>query len=213
MQTRGLHALGAAALLTAAAGLAWVGQPDPAERWQFLASELEPRLTQRQVQIEPAELTELMHNDHIDLRLIDVRDERDWNLFHLWGAQRIPLEDLPARRERFTELPENGVIVVMGNDEARATKAWKLIMATASQPNAYILAGGINRWLAEFAPGHHGKAITAEGMADGTLRFPVKRALGSRHPAAMPDAHHVKTAVITHKVKLQKRVAMTGGCG
>jgi hypothetical protein len=208
-----LHVLGAAMLLLASAGLAWYGQPTPTQKWHFMSGELEPRLIEREVQIEPAELAELMHNNHVDLQLIDVRNERDWNLFHLWGAERIRPENLFEHRQRFAELPENGVLVLMSNDEARATEAWKLVMATASQPNAYILAGGINRWLAEFAPGHHGRAIAAKGTVDETLRFPLKSALGSRHPAALPDTHHVKDLSFTRKVKLQKRVVIKGGCG
>lgn len=208
-----LHGLGATMLILASAGLAWHGQPTPGEKWEFLAPELELRLTERQVQIDPAELAELMRNNYIDLQLIDVREERDWNLFHLWGAQRIPVRDLPAQGERFAALPANGVIVLMSNDEATATEAWKLMMATASKPNAYILAGGINRWLAEFAPGHHGRAVVAGGTADETLRYPLKWALGSRHPAALPDTHHVKTFSTDKKVKLQKRIVMKGGCG
>lgn len=208
-----LHVVGAAVLLLASAGLAWVGQPNPMQKWHYLAPKLEPKLTERQVQIEPAELVELMYNDYIDLQLIDVRDEHDWNLFHLWGATHIPLEELPAQRKRFANQPQNSVIVLMGNDEAKATEGWKLVMATSSQPNAYILAGGINRWLAEFAPGHHGNAIVANGIADDSLRYPLRRALGSRHSAALPDTHHVKTPDFTPKVKLQRRVVKKGGCG
>jgi len=208
-----LHGLGAAILLLASAGLAWYGQPTPTQKWQFMASELEPRLTERRVQIEPAELAELLHNDYIDLHLIDVRNERDWNLFHLWGAERIPPERLIEHRQRFADLPGNGVIVFVSNDEAAATAAWKRTMVAASQPNAYILAGGINRWLLEFAPGHHRAARAASGAADDTLRYPVKMALGSRHPSALPDHHHIKDLSFTPKVKLQKRVVMKGGCG
>ena len=208
-----LHVLGAAVLLLASAGLAWYGQPTPAQKWQFMSGELEPRLTQRLVQIEPAELAELMRNDYIDLQLIDVRDERDWNLFHLWGAERIRIEDLVSQQRRFAELSENGVIVFVSNDETSATEAWKRIMATASKPNAYILAGGINRWLAEFAPGHHRRPHASNEQADETLRHPLRKALGSRHPAALPDSHHVKEFDFTRKVKLQKRVTIKGGCG
>jgi len=199
--------------LLASAGLAWVGQPDPMRRWQFLAPELEPRLTERQVQIDPAELMELMHNDYIDLELIDVRDEHDWNLFHLWGAERIPIEELVAQHKRFAQLHSNGVIVLVGNDEARATEAWKLLMATASRPNAYILAGGINRWLDEFAPLPGGRIPGEKAAPDETLRHPLTWALGSRHPAALPDPHQVETGQFVKKVKLQQRVVKKGGCG
>lgn len=214
MKTRQMHLIGALGLLLSAAGLAWVGQPDPMQKWQFMAPTLEPQLVQRQVQIDPAELLGLMHNDYVALRLIDVRHERDWNLFHLWGAEHIPREALLERYREFTELPANSVIVLVSNDEAEATEAWKLLMAAATQPNAYILAGGINRWLAEYAdPVPAGRAQDA-APADDTLRFPIQWAMGSRHPAALPELHEAPDDHrIVKKVKLQQRVVKKGGCG
>jgi len=208
-----LHVAGATLLLLAAATLAWYGQPTPAEKWEFLAPELEPRLTQRQVQIEPAELAQLMHNDYIDLAIIDVRSERDWNLFHLWGAERIPREALFSHRKRFANLPPNGVLVFVSNDEIAATEAWKLVMASAIQPNAYILSGGINRWLDEFLSRPSAQRERNDDEADETLRHPLKWALGSRHSASLPDAHHAGTPELVEKVRLQKRVVKKGGCG
>lgn len=208
-----LHGAGAILLLLASVGLAWVGQPGPAEKWDYLASELGPRLTERHVQIEPAELLELMYDDYIDLRIVDVREERDWNLFHLWGAQRITAEELPRHHKSFAQLPYNAVIVLVSNDESKATEAWKLLMATASRPNAYILAGGVNRWLSEYAGDPGGAADGALARPDETLRHPVTWALGSRHPAALPDPHQLATRPFTKRVKLQKRVVKKGGCG
>jgi rhodanese-related sulfurtransferase len=210
---RHLHAVGATLMVIAAAGLAWYGQPGPAEKWGFLAAELGPRLSKREVQIDPAELMDLMHDDYIDLTLIDLRSERDWNLFHLWGAERLAIAELSQHRQRFMDLPENGVIVFMGNDEAIATEAWKQVMATASRPNAYILAGGINRWLDEFTSHDEKEKSVGAAQADETLRHAFKWALGSRHPASMPDPHHVQAREFSMKVKLQKKVVKKGGCG
>jgi len=199
VRTEAKHVLGALALITAAAGLAWHGQPSALEKWQFLAAELEPRLVQREVQIHPAEMLELMHDDYIDLRVIDVRDERDWNMFHLWGSQRIKLDALEQHRKSFLKLPANGVIVFVSNDESRATEAWKRVMAIASKPNAYILAGGINRWLGEYA----GHAATDQESGhvppDDTLRYPLQWAMGSRHPAALPDLHAIQQQMVSRQ--------------
>ena len=213
MAPRHLHALGAAALLIAAAALAWYGQPTPSQKWEFMASELAPRLVERQVQIEPAELMGLMHNDYLDLLLIDLREERDWNLFHLWGAERIEPDKLSEHRQRLAKLPDNGVIVFVSNDETRATQAWKQVMATAARPNAYILAGGINRWLDEFSPVKGAEKQTDDNRPDDSLRHPLKWALGSRHPASLPDPHDVEHKAFVKKVRLQKRVFKKGGCG
>jgi rhodanese-related sulfurtransferase len=154
-----------------------------------------------------------MHNNYLDLHIVDVRPERDWNLFHLWGAEHIEPSELSVHRETFADLPDNGVIVLVSNDEAQATQAWKLLMSIAKQPNAYILAGGINRWLDTFSAEGPSQGAETQGAADDTLRHPIKWALGARHPAALPDPHDIEHQEFTNKVKLQKRIVKKGGCG
>jgi len=124
---------GAAAMLLAAAGLAWHGQPDVQQKWAFLAPRYEARLIEREVYIDPAELLHLMNDDYIDLLIFDVRSESDWNQFHLADSECIPLDQLPAQRERLRALPENAVLVVVSNDEILATEAWKRLKGRPTQ--------------------------------------------------------------------------------
>lgn len=206
--------LGAAGLLAAASALALHGQPDLDRKWEFMAPEYGTRLEYREVYIDPAELLHLMNDDYIDLVIYDVRDERDWNIFHLVDAERIDMDDLAAQRKRLRALSELGVVVVVGNDEIRATEAWKRLMALA-KPNVYILEGGLNNWLniygvhADEAAGH-GAASLAE--PDDTLRHPFRLALGARHAAARPDEHNAPHREYTAKVRLLKKVKKAGGC-
>ena len=215
MNTRHLpEALGATVLLLASATLAWHGQPDLEQKWEFLASKFEPQLTQREVYIDPAELLHLMNDDYIHLVIYDIRPESDWNEFHLVDARRVSMKNLKLERDRIQSLPENAVVVVVSNDERLATEAWKRLMVVA-KPNAYILEGGLNHWLniygiADDETGGHGKASL--GKPDGTLRHPFKLALGDRHAAAQPDEHHLPQREYTPKVKLQKKIAKAGGC-
>jgi rhodanese-related sulfurtransferase len=210
-----IRVAGAAAMLLAAAGLAWHGQPDVAQKWEFLAPKYEPRLIEREVYIDPAELLHLMNDDYIDLLIFDVRDESDWNQFHLADAERIPLDQLPAQRDRLLALPENAVVVVVSNDEILATDAWKRLMVIA-RPNVYILEGGLNLWLniygvpAEEVAGH---GETGLAQPNGTLRHRFKMALGARHAAARPDEHLAPQRDYTSKVRLLKKIARAGGCG
>ncbi len=85
----------------------------------------------------------MMHNNQIDLVLVDVRGEAEYNLFHLIDAQRLTLAELghgwPQR------LSDDAVVVVMSNDEQAAEEAWKRL--AVQRVNVYVLAGGINRWL------------------------------------------------------------------
>lgn len=209
-----LQVLGAGMLLLSAAGLAMHGQPDLEAKWAFLAPEYESRLTHREVFIDPAELLHLMNDDHIELIIYDVRGERDWNIFHLVDAERVPLEALPTQRKRLRTLSELGVVVIVSNDEMLATETWKRLMALA-KPNAYILEGGLNHWLNIYGvldeeTGNH--ATTSLSWPDGTLRHPFKMALGARHAAARPDEHIAPQREYSTQVKLLKTVARAGGC-
>ncbi len=213
-RTPNLHLAGAIVLLLASGSLAFYGQPTLQQKWQFMAAEFEPRLLQRQVQIDPAELLTFMHDDHVELLIYDVRPEPDWNRFHLVDAERVPLESLSAHRERLQALPENAVVVVISNDELLATEAWKRLMVLA-KPNAYILEGGLNHWLNVYGvpadeAGGHGK--TSLDTEDGRLRHPFKLALGSRHAAARPDEHQIPKREFTPKVKLLKKISKSVGC-
>jgi len=215
MNTRHLpELLGAAVLLLASGSLAFYGQLDLDQKWEFLAPKLEPRLLERTVYIDPAELLHLMNDDYIHLIIYDVRSESDWNEFHLVDSEHISMVEFAAQRDRLRSLPENAVVVVVSNDEILATRAWKRLM-TIAKPNTYILEGGLNLWLnvygfPEDETGSHGKASL--GKPDGTLRHPFKLALGDRHAAAQPDEHLVQQREYTTKVKLLKKIVKAGGC-
>ena len=206
--------LGASLLLLAAAALALHGQPDLEQKWGFLAPEYAPRLENREIFIDPAELLSLMNDDYIELVIYDVRNERDWNIFHLVDSERVPLDDLPSQRDLLRALSELAVVVVVSNDEILATEAWKRLVALA-KPNVYILEGGLNHWLNIYGAPHeetggHGEASLAR--PDGTLRHPFRLALGARHAAARPDEHHAPQRIYTTRVRLLKKVARAGGC-
>ena len=51
-------------------------------------------LATRQVQIHPGELLASMADDRLMIIMLDVRSESDYNLFHIQGAQRTPIEDV-----------------------------------------------------------------------------------------------------------------------
>jgi hypothetical protein len=206
--------LGALTLLLAAGGLAWHGQPGHEEKWEFMAPQLESRLRTREVYIDPAELLDLINDDYIHLIIYDVRSEPYWNEFRLVDSEHMPLDRMPGERDRLQALPENAVVVVVGNDEKLATEGWKRLMVIA-KPNAYILEGGLNHWLNIYGvPDEevdaHGKASL--GRPDGRLRHRFKLALGDRHAASRPDEHLLPDRQYSSRVRLMKKVAKAGGC-
>ncbi|UCH83658.1 MAG: rhodanese-like domain-containing protein [Candidatus Latescibacterota bacterium] len=212
--------LAAAVMLAAALVLMIVGQPDLDRKLAWAASDLDEAIASRNYHIDPAELLELMWNNQLRLALLDVRDEGDYNLFHL----------IDSRWFAFTEedllwsagLPGETVRVVLSNDETAANEAWKKLKVLGV-PNIYILSGGINVWLSlckphksptvEMVPPHILKP-NASALGDDKLKYTFPAALGDRYPEARPPATCFADREFTSKVEVLKPAAvLSGGCG
>ncbi len=219
-----LRYAGAGLLLIGALAVILIGQPTTAEKYARLVInrtveeqtiQLTPDeiLANREVQIHPGELLTTMGDDSLSLVMIDVRSEADYNLFHLHGAQHIPLAEIKAATPKLkAETTQNTVYVLMSNDEAAATEAWKLLMAE-SVTNAYILEGGINNWIQIFAAEEPEITPTPAAPSNDRLGYTFPAALGDNYEAAAPSPHEWELEY-TPKIKLQlKRSVSGGGCG
>jgi hypothetical protein len=213
---------GAAALTAIALGVMFIGQPTPADKWQQMAGARQPLLDNREVYIHPVELLQYIYNDRVDTVMLDVRNESDYNLFHIDNARLVSPDDLPALARELMQQPANTLFVVIGNNEAAATEAWK-ILVTESVPNLYILEGGVNNWLDTFnvasteAAGVEVAMIPTpiptanlESRSD-ALRYQFPAALGRQYPAANPEPHEFEEVVFIPKVKLEMKQASGGG--
>lgn len=83
----------------AAAGLALlgivliiIGQPTVADRWEMVAGERQVQLDEGAVQIHPAELLDKLHDRKLKVQMIDVRNEADYNLFHILDKEELTPE-------------------------------------------------------------------------------------------------------------------------
>ncbi|MGD2078512.1 MAG: YeeE/YedE thiosulfate transporter family protein [Chloroflexota bacterium] len=201
----------AGVLVLGAFGLILLGQPTNEDRWSMIADEKQPMLDNREVQIHPGELLDSIHDTSLKVIMLDVRDEVDYNLFHVLDARHTPLETLPEMVADLHFEPENALFVTMSNDEAAATEAWKLLVAE-SVPNVYILEGGINNWIATFGEDDLTKNFNA-GAGEDQLCYIFDSAIGSRYAAAEPDPE-AQELEYTPKIKMEiKRAATSGGCG
>jgi hypothetical protein len=204
---------GAGALLLGALAVLFIGSPSNAQKWARIAIEKSALLAERQVQIHPGELLASMADDRLIVTMLDVRSESDYNLFHIEGAQNVASCGLnPLSQKLVAETTNNTVYVVISNDEAAATEAWKTLVAE-SVPNVYILEGGMNNWLATFAAEEMGIQPTPVPPGADALGYTFPAALGARYEAAFPNLHEWELE-FTPKIKLQlKRDKSGGGCG
>lgn len=212
------------------------GQPSAEGKWNLIAATQAPRLARRDVYVHPAEVVQLKKDPSLYVRILDVRGESEYNLFHLAGAERLAPEAItaPVVVREMLSAPENTVYFLVSDDEAAATTAWKLLRG-AGILNLYIIDGGINHWL-ELYPPDPCVARRAENKgADAEhLKYAFRYAVGDRIDQAHPylirresfsacsgtalsasAAEETKPAAydFIRKVKLQRKTAVKGGCG
>jgi hypothetical protein len=203
----------AGGLLALAVVVLVIGQPTSADRWARIKVEKESALSSRSVQASPAEILHLVYDPAVKVYLIDVRNETDYNMFHIQDSLHIPYEQLPAYVAEFNAQPTNTVFVLISNDETAATEAWKYLVAEAV-PNAYILEGGVNNWIATFADEEFLAEHPPIEAADDQLAHAFPWALGSRYTAAKPVPFEFEELEYEPKVVLQiKRGPLGSGCG
>lgn len=202
----------AGGLVAVAAVVLIIGQPTTEDRWKWIADEKEQLLAERAVQIHPGELLDKMYDKKLNLIMLDVRDEAEYNLFHILDARHVPLEEIKAYADDLQEEPANTLTVVMSNGEADSTEAWKILVAE-SVPNVYILEGGVNGWIDTFASATFKEEHPPLTVSSDRLAFAFTSALGSRYPFARP-AQHAYELEYTPKVTMKARGGATsGGCG
>jgi uncharacterized protein len=233
---------GAAVLIGLSLVLIMQGQPSAQDRWNSIAAREDIKLAQRDVYVHPAEVVELEKDPTLYVRILDVRSESDYNLFHLGGSERVVPESLAdaGRIRQWLAAPENTVFFVVANGEVDATRAWKLLRASGLL-NLYIIEGGINRWLTLYPPG---PCVAERVEGGGDTRFErlaywfhvaVGERIHSAHPYSIQtepysicsgesgqgngadgNGHNPAAAPrydFVRKVKLQRKVAVKGGCG
>jgi rhodanese-related sulfurtransferase len=229
----------AGALVAASLVLVGHGQPTPEAKFALLGPEVRRSVEERGIFVDPAEVVALRKDIGVKVVILDLRDETEFNLFHVGDSRRISLAELetPARLKTLLDQPPSTVTFLIGNGEAAAFTAWKHLTAQGV-PNLYVIDGGMNRWLERYPV----DACVAErvGASDGrdgqAWRFLY--ATGSTQPAAWPElpssrsfrspcaapeaeahagANHAARSwpayAYTKRVKLKSKAAVKGGCG
>ncbi|SMF05777.1 hypothetical protein SAMN02745866_00455 [Alteromonadaceae bacterium Bs31] len=185
-----------------------LGQPSLPERWQWISKEYQIKIDNREIYASPLELASLQNNRKLRVELLDIRPESDFNHFHIRDAQHTDTRDLEQLADTLIALPGNTVTFLASNDENFATEVWKLLRA-AGVPNLYVLEGGVNGWIKQFAP----TEFTAPNDGEEKPAFFFKQALGERYPMASPNLADYELD-FTAVVKLEiKRAPEGGGCG
>jgi hypothetical protein len=188
------------------------GQPQWQDLWDKRSTELQPLLDQRLVQVSADELSQLMENDEVNLKIVDVRSEAEYNLFHLEDA--ILLNSIRKVDLHNESQPPGAVFMLYGNDEKLAEEYWKEL-SVQHVPNLYFLEGGLNHWL-NWHGSEVGKPVSGiKNTGNAGLKWNFDRALGERWPQAKArhSEHSQPATDFIHKVKIKTAARKSGGCG
>ena len=176
------------------------GQPSVADRWAWISRSGDRQLAGREVLVDPAEVVDLRRDLSLFVRVLEVRSEADYNLFHLSGSERIGLESTsdPGLVRSLLDDTDNTIVFLASNEEKDAVEAWKRLKAQGVL-NLYVIEGGINHWLetypvspcvAQRIEGTNSgeQARTGDQTEDGEkLRYRFLAAVGEQSPSAHPD--------------------------
>jgi rhodanese-related sulfurtransferase len=80
--------------------------------------------------------------------MLDVREQSEWESFHMPGATLIPLASLD---DRLSELPKDQDIVVVCRSGNRSATG-RDILLNAGFTNVTSMSGGMNQWQAQGLP-------------------------------------------------------------
>lgn len=190
-----------------------VKQRDAAPQTVTRSYSADEMLARRLVFTSPAEAFKARYVQAMKPVYLDVRDESDYNLYHLADSINVPLQRLGTIvPDLLSEPPANTVFITIGNDEAAAIRAWQLLVAS-KVPNVYILEGGINRWIATFGAQDASIGPRATAGAD-ELRYAFAMALGDRYRSCAPSPMAFEKLEFEPRIVLQlKRDKSGGGCG
>jgi len=215
------------------------GQPTPAQKFDLLGAEVRRPVEERGVFVHPAEVVALKSDINVQVNILDLRDEHDFNLFHLGGARRVEAAALlkAGQLKDLLAQPASSVTFLVGTGEAQALATWKELKAMGVG-NLYVIEGGIDHWLELYpVPACVAGRVADDGAGGTGWRFAY--ATGDRLPSAWPElpasrafrspcelavstasghgGGHEGSAWPAHtyakKVKLKSKAAVKGGCG
>lgn len=104
-------------------------------------TELFQAIVQEKDHLDAEIVADWIMEEKSDLRLVDIRPEAEYQVFHLRGAIHMPLETMLSRAS--TELPKENRIILYSNGTTHAAQAW-VILRQMGWSQVFVLLNGIS---------------------------------------------------------------------
>jgi len=188
-----------------------IHDPTPAGNLKRMRHKLEQKAASDAIRVEPLEVLDLMYNPAANLKILDLRDENEFNLFHIATSERTTLEALG--RGDIENISRQHTVVLVSNGEGRSVEAW-MLLATTGHERLYILKGGIHGWLETFGSSAKLRKGPPACALDECRRYSFDAALGDRHPESNPSPKVLEGKSFVRKVRIEAaKKRASGSCG
>jgi hypothetical protein len=188
------------------------GQPTAEEKWDWIKDKEMVKITNRDIFVDPRELNDAINDPMVYTTILDVRNERDYNIFHLENSLRV--EDKQIVDSKFVksliDVPDNTVIFLVANNEEKVVEYYKLLKGQGIL-NLYILDHGINNWLSIFTSSPN---EVKNKLGRNYLAQKFDKSVGDSTTLSNPISSSDKKLKIKYKkkIKIKKKKILSGGC-
>lgn len=164
--------------------------------------------------IQPEELAHWIIDKDPDIQIIDLRNNTDFEKYHIPGALQFPLSKLSDKTE-LDVIDEEKTNILVSNGNTRAGQAW-LILKQMGYDNVYILAGGLNYWVKVFNnPAHPPNGATDDEIFTYQFRKAAGAVMMGKSLAVSPEQTNpipAKKKPVRHRIRKKASKAADEGC-
>jgi len=114
-------------------------------KYTFDPADLSKAITEKEDQISPKELSEMIIAGKNDYQLVDIRNEADFKKGAIKTAENIPLPKLLEKTTIEMDLSRSRLVILYSNGSSHAHQAW--LVLKAARIDAAVLEGGFNGWV------------------------------------------------------------------
>jgi rhodanese-related sulfurtransferase len=186
-----LHRTLAAAAVVLGAFAPFAGSPYPAPQAGVDIRSLAAEVAKEEDHVTAIELAAWIQERKPGLRILDLRAPEAFDEYHLPHAEKLPLEELTAKRFA----PEE-TLVLISDGGAHAAQAWVFLRALGNR-HVYFLRGGLQEWLDDVM----NPAIAADASPETKARISAL----SRYFGGVPHAGTPEPAAANSVTALRRR--------
>jgi rhodanese-related sulfurtransferase len=188
----------------------FVGNPYRGSKMLIDTQELAMIVGQKVDHVDATDLADRIIQGNIDFTLIDLRDARDYDTYHIPTAINMQMAAID-----FDLLPRNETIILYSGGGIHSAQAWFLFKARG-YPSVYMILDGLNAWTDDVLYPVRSEGLQGEALVEFEKRAEVAKFFGGKprnagsasesvEPTVLPEAPAPVTVPVQSNTKRKRR--------